>query len=47
MENGQSVKSVPLKGKITQFQEDFCRKGTQRGEPQPKKLNHGFHGFHG
>jgi hypothetical protein len=20
---------------------------TQRGQPQPKKLNHGFHGFHG
>ena len=22
-------------GEITQFQEDFCRKGTQRGKPQP------------
>ncbi|MGD0412576.1 MAG: hypothetical protein ABSC18_12850 [Verrucomicrobiota bacterium] len=30
-----------------QFQEDFCRKGAQRGQPQPKEWNHGFHGFHG
>jgi len=29
---------VPLKGKITQFQEDFCRKGTQRTHRQELML---------
>ena len=28
-----------------QIRQDLCRKGTQRGPPQPKELNHGFHGF--
>jgi hypothetical protein len=32
------VKSVPLYEKIAHFQEDFCRKGTQRAQRQELML---------
>jgi len=38
LKNFESVKSVPLKGKITQFREDSCRKGTQRTDRQELML---------
>jgi hypothetical protein len=29
------------------FEQEKTEMTVQRGLPQPKKLNHGFHGFHG
>jgi hypothetical protein len=39
--NAISVCSAVLSRKVVQLKQNSCHKGTQRGKPQPKQLNHG------